>query len=44
VSGEADPAAVDKRELARMMVGREIATSLERKPLQRGPRRSGLRI
>jgi simple sugar transport system ATP-binding protein len=36
VSGEADPAAVDKRELARMMVGREIATSLERKPLQRG--------
>ncbi len=37
VTGEADPSAVDKRELARMMVGREIAVSLERKPLERGP-------
>ena len=36
VTGEADPAKVDRCELARMMVGREVATSLERTELERG--------
>jgi len=47
VSGEADPSAVERCELARMMVGREIATSLDRKPLERGEevlRVEGLRV
>jgi ABC-type uncharacterized transport system ATPase subunit len=37
VAGEASPRQVDKRELARMMVGREIIFTLERKKLEPGP-------
>jgi ABC-type uncharacterized transport system ATPase subunit len=37
VAGEASTRSVDKRELARMMVGREIIFNLERKKLEPGP-------
>ncbi|MFA6507606.1 MAG: ATP-binding cassette domain-containing protein, partial [Treponemataceae bacterium] len=36
VTGAADPSKVDRCELARLMVGRELATSLERSVLPRG--------
>ena len=36
IAGETDPSKVDKCELARLMVGRDIATSLERSKLERG--------
>jgi simple sugar transport system ATP-binding protein len=36
VAGEADPAAVPRAELARMMVGRDVVLSMERAPLPRG--------
>jgi simple sugar transport system ATP-binding protein len=36
VTGEADPAAVSRSDLARLMVGREVALALDRSPLPRG--------